>query len=88
MKRKAWKWLLGISIAVLVLLVLFTLWLWVMLNVCGALLLALMGHQQFYARSFAEFLSNFVGSPLFYVYMADLTVLLSSAVALVITRKK
>ena len=86
--RSAWKWLFGISIAVLVLLVLLTFGIWVMLNIGGAILLTLMGNQQISAIPMADFLSNFVGSPMFYIYLADLVVLLTSAVALVITRKK
>ena len=78
----------GISIAVLVLLVLLTFGIWVMLNIGGAILLTLMGNQQISAIPMADFLSNFVGSPMFYIYLADLVVLLTSAVALVITRKK
>ena len=88
MKRKVWKWLLGISIAVLVLLVLFTLFLWAMFNACGALFMAMQGNLEFHAVSFAEFMSNFVGSPLFYIYLADLVVLLSSIVALIVTWKR
>ncbi len=86
--RSAWKWLFGISIAVLVLLVLLTFGIWVMLNIGGAILLTLMGNQEISAIPMADFLSNFVGSPMFYIYLADLVVLLTSAVALVITRKK
>ena len=86
--RSAWKWLFGISIAVLVLLLLLTFGIWVMLNIGGAILLTLMGNQQISAIPMADFLSNFVGSPMFYIYLADLVVLLTSAVALVITRKK
>lgn len=88
MKRKAWKWLFGISLVLLVLLILFTIGIWVLLNIGGAILLTLMGNQEISAIPMADFLSNFVGSTMFYIYMADLVVLLTSAVALVITRKK
>ena len=88
MKRKAWKWLFGISLVLLVLLILFTIGIWVLLNIGGAILLTLMGNQEISAIPMADFLSNFVGSPMFYIYLADLVVLLTSAVALVITRKK
>ena len=80
--------MLGISIGVLVLLVLLTVSIWVLLNIGGAILLALMGNQEIHAMPMVDFLSNFVGSPMFYIYMADLAVLLSSAVALIVTRKK
>ena len=88
MKRTACKWLFGISIGVLVLLILFTIGAWVLLNIGGAILLALMGQQEIHAMPMSDFLSNFVGSPMFYIYMADLAVLLSSAVILFVTRKK
>ena len=88
MKRTACKWLFGISIGVLVLLILFTIGAWVLLNIGGAILLALMGQQEIHAMPMSDFLSNFVGSPMFYIYMADLVVLLSSAVILFVTRKK
>lgn len=88
MKRSVWKWLFGISLVVLVLLILFTIGMWVLVNIGGAILLALMGNQEISAMPMADFLSNFVGSPMFYVYMADLAVLLTSVAALVITRKK
>ena len=88
MKRKAWKWLFGISLVLLVLLILFTIGIWVLLNIGGAILLALIGNQEIHAMPMVDFLSNFVGSPMFYIYMADLAVLLSSAFALIVTRKK
>ena len=88
MKRKAWKWIFGISLVVLVLLILFTSGIWVLLNIGGAILLALMGNQEISAMPMADFLSNFVGSPMFCIYMADLVVLLSSVAVLIATRKK
>ena len=88
MKRSVWQWLFGISLVVLVLLILFTIGIWVLLNIGGAILLTLMGNQEISAMPMADFLSNFVGSPMFYIYLADLAVLLSSVVALVVTRKK
>ena len=88
MKRKAWKWIFGISLVVLVLLILFTIGIWVLLNIGGAILLALMGNQEISAMPMADFLSNFVGSPMFYIYMADLVVLISSVAVLIATRKK
>ena len=70
------------------LLTLFTLAAWVLMNIGGAILLTLMGEQEIHAMPMSDFLSNFVGSPMFYIYLADLVVLLSSMVALVVTRKK
>ena len=91
MKRTLWKWLFGISLAVLILLVLFTVAAWLLVNVGGALLamlLILAEDVQINAISFSAFLANFVGSPLFYIYLADLAVLISSSVALFLTRKQ
>ena len=82
---------MGISIGVLVLLLLLTIGIWVLVNVGGVLFLLLsMGSEDIRVSgiSLAEFLENFVGSPMFYIYMADLAVLLCSAVVLGITRKK
>ena len=88
MKRSVWKWLFGISLVLLVLLILFTIGIWVLVNIAGAILLSLMGNQEIHAMPMSDFFANFVGSPMFYIYMADLAVLLSSVVALVVTRKK
>ena len=87
MKRSVWKWLLGISLVLLVLLILFTFAAWFLVNVGGAIFLALLGNTEIHTMPFGTFMANFVGSPLFYVYMADLVLLLSSATALVVTRK-
>ncbi len=88
MNRKVWKWLLGISIGVLILLVLLTLGIWVLLNIGGAILLSLMGNTEITAIPFDEFMSNFVGSPMFYIYLADLIVLMGASLMLMITKKR
>ena len=87
MHRKAWKWLLGISIGVLVLLILLTLGAWVLFNIGGAIALSLMGNTEITAIPFGEFMSNFVGSPMFYVYLVDIFALLASIVGLAATKK-
>lgn len=88
MKRSVWKWLLGISTAVLVLLILFTIGMWVLVNIGGAILLALMGNQEISAMPMADFLSNFVGSPMFYIYVVDISALLAGIVGMIVTKKK
>ena len=88
MNRKVWKWLLGISIAVLILLVLLTLGIWVLLNIGGAILLSLMGNTEITAIPFGEFMSNFVGSPMFYIYLVDLIVLMGASLMLMISKKR
>lgn len=87
MNRSVWKWLLGISLVILVLLILFTIAAWFLVNVGGALFLTLLGNTEIHAMPFGAFMANFVGSPLFYVYMADLVLLLCSIVVLIATRK-
>ena len=88
MKRSVWKWLLGIAIGTLIALILFTISSWALLNATGAMLLAMMGNTGLNAIPFSDFMVNFVGSPLFYVYVADVSVLLISAVVLIATRQK
>lgn len=78
---------MGISIGVLILLVLLTFGVWVLLNIGGAILLALMGNQEIHAMPMVDYLSNFVGSPMFYAYLVDIFALLASVVGLVATKK-
>lgn len=91
MKRSVWKWTLGISVAVFVLLVLFTFGLWILANVGGVLLrLVFILDEDFQVSGipFGVFMANFVGSPLFYMYVTDVAVLSASVIALIITRKR
>ena len=91
MKRTVWKWLLGISAAVFVLLVILTAGIWALANV-GAVLMRMVfildEDLQVSGIPVAAFLENFVGSPMFYAFTVDLTVLLTSATALIVTRKR
>ena len=90
-QRKTWKWIFGISVILLCLLVLFTVGLWVLANV-GAVLFRLLfildEDLTVSGISFGQFMADFIGSPLFYGYVADLAVLLGSSAALIITRKR
>ena len=94
MKRTVWKWLLGISIVVLVLLILFTLVVWALVNMGGAVMLALLSsgtantEVQFRGMSMAELLKNFVGSPMFYLYLGDLAMLAGAITMLIVTKKR
>ena len=91
MKRFVWKWTLGISVAVFVLLVLFTFGLWILANVGGVLLrLVFILDEDFQVSGipFGAFMANFVGSPLFYLYVTDVAVLSASVIALIITRER
>ena len=85
------KWLLGISIGVLIALVLFTFFSWALFGATTMFFHALTaesGNIHSEELSLAEFLSNFVGSPMFYMYLADLSVLVLSVVGLVATRSQ
>ena len=89
--RTVCKWLLGISIGVLIALVLFTFFSWALFGATTIFfhtLTAEGGDISSEELSLAGFLSNFVGSPLFYMYVADVLVLLCSSVALIITRRQ
>ena len=90
MTIKFWKRLFGFSAILLILLIIFTYGLWIMANVGAALMrivFILDEDLQLSGIPFAKFMENFVGSPLFYMYIADLTILLCSAVAWIAKRK-
>ena len=90
MTLKFWKRTFWISAIFLILLIIFTYGLWIMANVGAALMrivFILDEDLQLSGIPFAKFMENFVGSPLFYMYIADLTVLLCSAVAWTAKRK-
>jgi len=92
MKRSAWKWLLGISSTVLILLVLFIVGVWALSNATAAFGSAIMSYTdnsvfEFNGVSFGAFLSNFVGSPVFYILIVDMIALLVSLAAMAIPRK-
>ena len=91
MKRSVWKWMLGISIAVLVLLGILTVGIWALANV-GAVLVRLVfildEDLQVSGIPFATFMANFVGSPMFYAFAVDLALLVTSATALIVTRRR
>lgn len=89
--RTAWKWCLGVSLVGLHLLILFTIGTWIFLNVGSVLMYMLtMGSEEINMSgiSFGEMMSNFVGSPLFYMYLIDVAILITSLVGLIFTRKQ
>ena len=91
MKRSTWKKIMTASLIILVLLMIFTVGLWALANAAGILLRLLFildEDMEVTGMPFSVFMANFVGSPLFYVYMADLAALTASAIALFLTRKK
>ena len=89
--RTVCKWLLGISIGVLIALVLFTFFSWALFGATAIFFhtfTAESGNISSEELSLAEFLSNFVGSPMFYMYLVDLSVFVLSIVGLVATRSQ
>ena len=89
MKRKTWKWIFGLSLAGLILLAMFTVGLWALMNVGSVLfriVFILDEDMTVSTITFGAFMANFVGSPLFYMYLVDGAALLASSVALIATR--
>ena len=89
--RLVCKWLLGISISVLIALVLFTFFSWALWGATGMFfytLTAESGNIPPEELSLTGFFSNFVDSPMFYMYLADISVLVLSVVGLVSTRSQ
>ena len=89
--RMACKWLLGISIGLLITLILFTFVSWALWGATGVFFYALStenGSISPEELSLTGFFSNFIGSPMFYMYLADVLVLLCSLVALIIIRQQ
>ena len=91
MTLKFWKRLFWFSVILLILLIIFTYGLWIMANVGAALMrIVFILDEDLHLSGipFTKFMENFVGSPLFYMYIADLIVLLGSAVAWIAKRKE
>ena len=91
MTLKFWKRLFWFSVILLILLIIFTYGLWIMANVGAALMrIVFIWDEDLHLSGipFTKFMENFVGSPLFYMYIADLIVLLGSAVAWIAKRKE
>lgn len=91
MKRSTWQKIMTASLIILVLLMIFTVGLWALANAAGVLLrlvFILDEDMEVTGIPFSAFMANFVGSPLFYVYMVDLAALTTSAIALFLTRTK
>lgn len=93
MKRSGWKFVFGFSLIVLVLLVLFTILLWALYNSMGVLVDGIvngMSGDAFVHKdtTFTEYIcTDFIGSPLFYMYLVDVAALTASLIALVATKR-
>lgn len=91
MKRKVFKWMLGISIAVLIFITVYLVVFWSLANAGMALVSAMMSYSEeagnYEFVSFFDFYKSFVGSPMFYVSIVAVISLITSIVMLIITRK-
>ncbi len=88
MTRKAWKWAFGISLTLLFLILGFLLFLWSAATVLLTMWTAGLGQPLPEYQSFWEFYENFPGSPLFWLFLADVIVLVLSAVLLIFGKKE
>ena len=92
MKRKVFKWMLGISIALLLFIVVYLVVFWAVANATAAMASALMSYEE-HAPSYKyinllEFYSNFIGSPMFYISLVPIITLITSIVMLIVTKDK
>ena len=92
MKCKVWKWIYGISLALLVLLAVFTVGIWALGNATAAMAGAIMGQMDpdnfgYRYLSFGQFITDFIGSPMFFVCLAVFMAHIASVTALVFNRK-
>lgn len=92
MKRKVFKWMLGISIALLLFIVVYFVVFWSLANAGMALASALMNYAehapQYNYITLFEFYSNNIGSPMFYISIVAVISLITSIVMLIVTRKR
>ena len=92
MKRKVFKWMLGISIALLLFIVVYFVVFWSLANAGMALASALMSYAehapQYNYITLFEFYSNNIGSPMFYISIVAVISLITSIVMLIVTRKR
>ena len=88
MSRTACKWIFAISLTILIFLIIFTFAIWALINTTGAFAAAVMDSSDVPHLDFDQFLMDSVGSPMFYAYIIDLTILLPSLVMLIISKKQ
>ena len=92
MKRKIFKWMLGISIALLLFIVAYFVVFWSLANAGMALVSAMMSYSEevgsYEFVSFFEFYKSFIGSPMFCVSIVAVISLITSIVMLIVTRKR
>ncbi|MBO5323197.1 MAG: hypothetical protein J6A88_03745 [Oscillospiraceae bacterium] len=87
MNRTIWKWGFGISLTALILLIIFTFAIWALVNATGSFAATVMGDSNLPYLSMGQFLLDSVGSPMFYAYIIDFAILLSSTVMLIVHKK-
>lgn len=92
MKRKVFKWMLGISIALLLFIVVYFVVFWSLANAGMALVSEMMSYSehapQYNYITLFEFYSNNIGSPMFYISIVAVISLITSIVMLIVTRKR
>ena len=89
MMRKIWKWTLNIGLGVFAVLAGYTLCLWCTANAFSAISqVTFIPNETTTLIPIGEFLLRFVGSPIFYIFLADLVLLSTGTAGLIITRKR
>ena len=88
--RKLWNCILDIGLGVFAVLAGYTLCLWSTasaLNSISQIIFIPNKNTTTTLIPIGKFLLSFVGSPIFYIFLADLVLLITGAVGLIITRK-
>ena len=89
MMRKIWKWTLNIGLGVFAVLAGYTLCLWCTANAFSAISqVTFTPNETTTLIPIGEFLLRFVGSPIFYIFLADLVLLSTGTAGLIITKKR
>ena len=87
--RKIWKWTLDIGLGVFAVLAGYTLCLWCTANAFSAISqVTFIPNETTTLIPIGEFLMSFVGLPVFYIFLADLVLLITGTVGLIITGKR
>ena len=93
MMRKTGKWIYCISLGLLILLLLFTFGIWALGNATAAMAGTIMGYMDsdsfgYCYLPFSRFMVDFIGSPMFYIFLVTFAAHFLSIAMLVATRKQ
>ena len=91
MKRKVFRRIFIFSLVGFVLLGLFTVGLWAFANAGAALfriVFLLDEDLEVHGIPFSAFMANFIGSPLFHIYLVDIAAMLTGIIGLTVTKKE